>query len=121
MRNAWVTNEGAAAAQALNQEAGDVHAPCLREKSTPATEPRLAPRLFRRHRDMEDMAPSIVVHHKHTSVVGPEQPSKVQHSSARIDSTTMTGPDLAATVKLHPDPSRTWAAPRTQSSFDQSA
>ena len=50
MRNTWVTNEGAATAQALNQEAGD-------------------------------------------------------------DSTTMTGPDLAATAKLHPDPSRTWAAP----------
>ena len=39
MRNEWVTNEGAAAAQALNQEAGDVHAPSLREKSTPATDP----------------------------------------------------------------------------------
>ena len=33
----------------------------------------------------------------------------------------MTGPDLAATAKLHPDPWRMWAAPRTQSSFDQSA
>ena len=29
MRNAWITDEGAAAAQALNQEAGDVHAPSL--------------------------------------------------------------------------------------------
>ena len=29
IRNAWVTDEGAAATQALNQEAGDVHAPSL--------------------------------------------------------------------------------------------
>ena len=121
MRNTWITNEGAAAAQALNQEAGDVHTPRLQEKSTPATEPRLAPRFFSKHRDLEDMAQSIVMHHKRTSVVSPEQPSTVQHSSARIDSTTMTGPDLVATAKLHPDPSRTWAASRTQSLFDQSA
>ena len=75
MRNAWVTNKGAAATQALNQEAGDVHAPSLREKSTSAAEPQPAPRLFSQHKDPEDMAPSIVVHHERTSVVGPEQPN----------------------------------------------
>ena len=75
MRNAWITDEGATAAQALNQEAGDVHAPSLREKSASAAGPRPAPRLFSRHRDLEDLAPSIVVHHKRTSVAGPGQPS----------------------------------------------
>ena len=46
MRNALITNEGAAAAQALNQEAGDVHVPSLREKWTSAAGPQPAPRLF---------------------------------------------------------------------------
>ena len=63
----------------LNQEAGDVHASSLREKSTSVTEPQPAPRLFSCHKDPEDMALSIVVHHERTSVVGPEQPSMVQH------------------------------------------
>ena len=49
MMNAWITEEGAAAAQALNQEAGDVHAPSLSEKTTSAAVPQPAPRLFSRH------------------------------------------------------------------------
>ena len=80
-----------------------------------------APRLFSQHKDPEDMAPSIVVHHERTSIVSPEQPSMVRHSAARIDSTTMTDPGPAATSKSHPGPSRTWSAPRTQLSFDKSA
>ena len=51
MRNAWVTDEGAASAQALDQEAGDIHAPSFREKSTSAAEPQPAPRLFSRYKD----------------------------------------------------------------------
>ena len=43
------------------------------------------PRLFSQHRDPEDMAPSIIMHHQLMSIVGPEQPSTVQHSSAPID------------------------------------
>ena len=46
MNNAWITNEGAAATQALNQEAGDVHTPSLREKTASAAVPQPAPRLF---------------------------------------------------------------------------
>ena len=121
MRNAWVTNEGAAAAQALNQEAGDVPAPSLRERSTSATEPRPAPRIFSRHKDPEDMAPSIVVHHEHTSVAGPKQPSTTRHSAVRIDSTAMTDPDPGVPTTPTPGPSRAWPAPRMQFSFDKSA
>ena len=36
MRNAWITSEDAAATRALNQDVGDVHAPCLREKRAPS-------------------------------------------------------------------------------------
>ena len=67
------------------------------------------------------MAPSIVVHHERTSIISPEQPSTARHPSARTDSTTMTDPDLAATANPHPGPSRTWAAPRMQLSFNKSA
>ena len=118
MRNVWVTNEGAAAEQTLNQEAGDVHAPSLQEKSTSAVEPQPAPRPFSQHKDPEDMAPSIVVHHERTSVVGPEQPSTLQHSAARTDLTTMTDPDPVASTRPTPGPSREWPAPRMQFSFD---
>ena len=118
MRNSWVTNEGAAAAQALNQEAGDVHAPSLRERSTSAAESQPAPRLFSRHQDPEDMAPYIVVHH---SGVNPEPPSTAQPPSSRNDSATMTTPDLALPSEPQPGPLRAWTAPRTQLSFDKSA
>ena len=64
MSNTWVTDECTAATQALNQDAGDVHAPSLREKTTSTATPQPAPRLFSRHRDIEDMDPSIVVHHE---------------------------------------------------------
>ena len=40
MRNAWITTEGAAAARALNQVAGDVHALSLREKKATSTQRR---------------------------------------------------------------------------------
>ena len=46
MRNAWITDKGAVATQALNQEAGDVHGPSLREKTTSTATPQPAPRLF---------------------------------------------------------------------------
>ena len=121
MRNSWVTNEGAATAQALNQEAGDIHAPSLRERSTSAAAPKLAPCLFSRHRNLEVMAPSIVVHHEHTSVVNPEPPSTAQPPSSRNDSATMTTPDLALPSESQPGPSRAWTAPQTQFSFDKSA
>ena len=55
MGNAWVTDVGAAATQALNQEAGDVHAPSLREKTTSAATPQPSPRSFSRHRNIEDV------------------------------------------------------------------
>ena len=86
MRNAWLTNEGAAAAQALNQEAGDVHAPSLGEKSTSVTELQPASGLFSQHKDPEDMAPSIVVHHERTSVLIQSSPARFdipQHGSIR--------------------------------------
>ena len=121
MLNPWITNEGAAAAQALNQEAGDVHDPSLREKSTSAAEPKPAPRLLSHRRDPDDMVPSIFVHHEHTSIVNPDLPSTIHHSSSRVDSATMTAPDLITTSAPHPSPSRAWAAPRTQLSFDKSA
>ena len=67
------------------------------------------------------MAHSIVVHHERTSVVGPEQPGAIQHSAARMNSTTMTGPDPVAPTKLAFGPSRTWSATRTQFWVDKSA
>ena len=56
-----------------------------------------------------------------TSVVGPEQPGTIRHSTARVDSTTITDPDPAAPAKPALGPSRTWSALRTQFSFDKSA
>ena len=120
-RNAWVADEGAASAQALDQEAGDVHAPSFREKSTSAAEPQPAPHLFSQYKDPEDMALPIVVHHERTSVVGPEQPGTIQHSAARIDSTTMTGPDPVAPTEPALSLSRTWSAPRMRFSGKKSA
>ena len=120
-RNSWVTNKGAAATQALNQEAGDLHASSLRERSSSAAEPQPAPRLFSRHKDLEDRAPSIIVHHEHTSVINPEPLGMAQPLSSRNDSATMTTPDLAFPPESPPGPSRAWTAPRTQLSFDKSA
>ena len=121
MRNAWITDEGAATAQALNQEAGDVHAPSLRERSASTAGPRPAPRLFSRHLDPEDMTPSIVVHHELTNAVSSEQPSTIPRPAARINSTTMTDPGPVAPAQPTLEPSRTRSAPRTQLSFDKSA
>ena len=121
MRNAWVTDEGAASVPALDQEAGDVHAPSFLEKSISAAEPQPAPRLFSRYKDPEDMALPIVVHHERTSFVGPEQPGAIRHSAARIDSTTMTDLDLVAPTEPALSPSRTCLALRTQFSVNQSA
>ena len=120
MRNAWITDEGAPAAQALNQEAGDVHAPSLCEKLTSAAGPQPEPRLFSRHRDLEDMAPSIVVHHERTNIAGPGQPNTTPGLATRIDSTTMTDPGPVAPAQPTLDPSRTWSAQWTQHSFDKS-
>ena len=121
MGNTRVTNEGAAATQALNQDAGDVHAPSLREKTTSAASPQPAPRLFSRHRDVEDMAPSIVVHHERVSQSEPGPIGMTSKSALKTDSTTMTDP--AISTPSSPGQSRpgTWPAPRTQKSFDQSA
>ena len=58
--------------------------------------PQPAPRLFSRHRDLEDMAPSIVVHHERTNTTGPGQSSTAPGPATRIDSTTMTDPGPAA-------------------------
>ena len=121
MRNAWVTDEGAAATQALNQEAGDVHAPSLREKTTSATTPHLAPRLFSRHRDVGDMAPSIVVHHERSAAAGPGSASVTPEPVPKIDSTTMIDPGVSTPTTPNRAPSGTWPAPRMQQSFNQSA
>ena len=121
MMNAWITDKGAATTQALNQEAGDVHAPSLREKTTSAAVPQPVPRLFSRHRDVEDMAPSIVIHHERPAAVGPGSTSVSPDPASKIHSTTMTDPGLSNPEQPTLDPSRTWSAPRTQHSFDQSA
>ena len=67
------------------------------------------------------MAPSIVVHHKRTSVAEPGQPSMTPGLATRRDSTTMTDPGPAAPAPSALDPSKTWSAPRTQHSFNKSA
>ena len=121
MWNTWITDEGAAATQALNQEAGDVHAPSLREKTTASVTPQPAPRLFSRHRDVEDMAPSIVVHHEHSATGEPGSATATAEPTPKVDSTTMTGPGLSTPATPTRDPSGTWPAPRTQQSFDKSA
>ena len=121
MRNAWITDKGAAATQALNQEAGDIHAPSLREKTTSTATPQPAPCLFSQHRDVEDMAPSIVVHHERSAAAGHGSASATQEPASKIDSTTMTDPGLSAPAPQTLDPSKTWPAPRRQQSFDQSA
>ena len=121
MRNTWITDEGAAATQALNQEAGDVHAPSLREKTTASATPQPAPRLFSRHWDIEDMAPSIVVHHEHSTAGEPGSATNTKESTPKIDSTTMTEPTVSTPTTPPHDPSRNWPAPRTKQSFDKSA
>ena len=85
MGNTWVTDEAAAATQALNQDAGDVHAPSLRERTTSAATPQPAPRLFSRHRDVEDMAPSIVVHHERVSQSEPGPTDITPRSTLKTD------------------------------------
>ena len=95
MGNAWVTDEGAATTQALNQEAGDVHAPSLREKTTSAATPQPSPCFFSRHRNVEDMAPSIVVHHEHSTSVGPRSDNSTHKLMPKVDSTTMTDPGVS--------------------------
>ena len=121
MGNTWVTDEGAAATQALNQDAGDVHAPSLREKATSAAAPQPAPCLFSRHRDVEDMAPSIVVHHERVSQSEPGPAGVTSKSTLKTDSTTMTDPAISTPSSPGQDLSGAWPAPRTQKSFDQSA
>ena len=100
MRNAWITTEGAAAARALNQDAGDVHAPSLREKRAPSTtaEPPPAPRSPSRYRNLEDVALSIVVHHQHTNIVSPDTSGNTHHSPLLADSATMTAQDAMTTT-----------------------
>ena len=121
MGNTWITDEGAAATQALNQDAGDVHAPSLREKATSAVTPQPAPRLFSRHRDIEDMAPSIVVHHERASRSEPGPAGATSKSALKTDSTTMIVPEVSTPSSPGQDRHGTWPAPRTQKSFDQSA
>ena len=121
MGNTWVTDEGAAATQALNQDAGDVHAPSLREKTTSAVAPQPTPRLFSRHRDIEDMAPSIVVHHERVSQSEPGPTGVTSKSAIKIDSTTMTDPAISTPSSPGQDRPGPWPTPRTQKSFDQSA
>ena len=121
MGNTWVTDEAAAATQALNQDAGDVHAPSLREKTTSSATPQPAPRLFSRHRDVEDMAPSIVVHHERVSPSKLGATEVTPKSTLKTDSTTMTDPAVSAPPLPGQDQSGAWPAPKTQKSFDQSA
>ena len=121
LQNAWVTNAGAAAGQTLNQEVGDVHAPSVRGKSKSAAGPPPAPRPFSRYRDTDDIAPSIVVQHELTNIVGPDMSGVAHHSSSRANSATMTAPDLTAASMPHPDPLQFWTAPRMQFPFDKSA
>ena len=121
MGNAWVTYESSAATQALNQEAGDVHAPSLREKTTSAATPQPSPCFFSRHRNVEYMAPSIVVHHEHSTSVGPRSDNSTHKLMPKVDSTTMTDPGVSTPSTLAPGPPGAWPAPRTQRSFDQSA
>ena len=119
--NTWVTDEAAAATQALNQDAGDVHAPSLREKTTSSASPQPAPRVFSRHRDVEDMAPSIVVHHERVSQPESGATEVTSKSTLKTDSTTMTDPAAATPTSPGPNQSGAWPAPGTQKSFDQSA
>ena len=121
MQNTWITDEGPAATQALNQEAGDVHAPSLWEKTTASATPQPAPRLFSRHRDVVDMAPSIVVHHQRSTTGEPGFATNTTEPTPKIDSTTMTEPAVAIPTTPTRDPSGAWTAPRTQQSFDKSA
>ena len=67
------------------------------------------------------MAPSIVLHHERSATAGPGSASATQEPASKIDSTTMTDPGLSTAATPTLDPSRTWPAPRTQQSFDQSA
>ena len=119
--NAWVTDEAAAATQALNQDAGDVHAPSLREKATSSATPQPAPCIFNRHRDVEDMAPSIVVHHERVSQLELGATDVTPKSTPKTDSTTMTDPVISTPPSPGQNQSGAWPAPRTQKSFDQSA
>ena len=98
----------------------DVHAHSVREKSKSAAGLPPAPRPSSHYRDSEDIAPSIVVHHEHTNIVGPDMSGVAHLSSSRTDSATMTAPDLTSASTTHPNPSRSWAAPRTQFPFDKS-
>ena len=124
MKKPWITTEGAAATCALNQDIGDVHAPSLREKRAPstATEPPPTRRSAVHHQDFEDVAPSIVVHHEHTNVLSqPDLSGSTHRSPPQTDSATMTAQDVSATSSPSSNAAKLWEAPRSQTSFDQSA
>ena len=76
--------------------------------------------LFSRHRDIEDMAPSIVVHHERSSSE-PGPAGTTSKPALKTDSTTMTDPGVSTPSSPGQDRPGTWPAPRTQKSFDQSA
>ena len=96
----------------------------LREKraSSTATEPPPTRRSFVHHRDFEDVAPFIVVHHEHTNVVSqPDLSGSTHRSLPQTDSATMTAQDVSATPALSPNATKSWEASRSQSSFYRSA
>ena len=121
MQDAWVTNAGTAAGQALNQEVGDVHAPSVWGKSKSAAEPPPAPCPFSCYWESDDIAPSIIEHHEHTNIVRPDMSSVAHRSSSLAGSAFMTAPDLTDASTPHPNPLRSWMVPQTPFPFDKSA
>ena len=123
MINSWVTTERAAATQALNQDAGDVHTPGLRGGNTGQHPPEAlrTSRPAAYSRSIDDVTPSILIHHEHTNVVSPaDQSSNTQSSSLPADPSPPKTSALPIDTAVHIATIKTSAAPKSQESFNRS-
>ena len=123
MTNSWVTTECTLATQALNQDAGDVHAPSLQGEGT-SQHPPEALRTSRSavySRSIDDVTPSILIHHEHTNVVSPaDQSNSTQSPPSLADSSTRKASTLPLDTAVNGATVKTSAAPKSQESFDRS-
>ena len=123
MTNSWVTTENAAATQALNQDAGDVHAPGLQGDGITRQPPETlrASQSAAYSSSIDDVTPSILIHHEHTNAVSPpDQSSNTQSPPFLTDSSTMTTSATPVSTAVRLATTSPAAAPNSQEWFDQS-
>ena len=124
MTNSWVTKERTAATQALNQDAGDVHVPSLQGEGAGRHPPETlrTSRSAAYSRSVNDVTPSILMHHEHTNVVSlADLSSNIQTPPSLADSNARKIPTLPIDTAVSRATIKTSATPKSQESFDRSA